>query len=68
MPYVICEACQLRTYSAALWASTDGCPRCGTELPRARRTAKLEGGARAHALVSSSVGRAFDPFAESDDA
>lgn len=34
MPYVVCARCELRTYSAALWASTDVCPRCGSELPR----------------------------------
>ncbi len=39
MPYVICEHCTLQTYSAALWASTETCPRCGTELPVARRAA-----------------------------
>lgn len=38
MPYVICGACDLSTYSAALWASTDECPRCGVALPSARRT------------------------------
>jgi acetyl-CoA carboxylase beta subunit len=37
VPYVICEQCALQTYSAALWASTETCPRCGTELPIARR-------------------------------
>lgn len=36
MPYVICMRCGLSTYSAALWASTDVCPRCGTELPTGR--------------------------------
>ena len=39
MPYVICAPCELRTYSAALWAATEVCPRCGTDLPRARRPA-----------------------------
>jgi hypothetical protein len=39
VPYVICEHCALQTYSAALWASTERCPRCGTELPVARRAA-----------------------------
>ena len=34
MPYVICAQCALRTYSAALWAATDVCPRCGSDLPR----------------------------------
>lgn len=34
MPYVVCARCQLRTYSAALWVSTDVCPSCGSELPR----------------------------------
>jgi hypothetical protein len=41
MPYVICGACELVTYSAALWASTDECPRCGTSLPSARRSELL---------------------------
>jgi hypothetical protein len=39
VPYVICEHCTLQTYSAALWASIETCPRCGTELPVARRAA-----------------------------
>ncbi|HEU4657962.1 MAG TPA: hypothetical protein VFR97_10565 [Capillimicrobium sp.] len=38
MPYVICGRCQLRTYSAALWAATDVCPRCDSELPRPHGT------------------------------
>jgi hypothetical protein len=38
MPYVSCARCQLRTYSAALWAATDVCPRCDSELPRPRGT------------------------------
>jgi hypothetical protein len=33
MPYVACPGCTLRTYSAAAWAETDDCPRCGRELP-----------------------------------
>lgn len=37
MPYVICDGCKLVTYSAALWASTEECPRCGSELPQRRR-------------------------------
>ena len=38
MPYVVCERCELRTYSAALWASTEVCPRCGAELRSAGAT------------------------------
>lgn len=38
MPYVVCARCELRTYSAALWASTEVCPRCDSELPRRRAT------------------------------
>jgi hypothetical protein len=41
MPYVICGACELVTYSAALWAGTDECPRCGTGLPSGRRSELL---------------------------
>lgn len=37
MPYVVCARCRLRTYSAALWISTEECPSCGAELPRADR-------------------------------
>jgi hypothetical protein len=37
VPYVICGACRLVTYSAALWSGTDECPRCGSPLPFARR-------------------------------
>jgi predicted amidophosphoribosyltransferase len=37
MPYVICDGCKLVTYSAALWACTEECPRCGAELPRRGR-------------------------------
>ena len=37
MPYVICDGCKLVTYSAALWACTEECPRCGAELPRRSR-------------------------------
>jgi hypothetical protein len=38
VPYGICRACALVTYSAALWASTDECPRCGAGLHHGRRT------------------------------
>lgn len=41
MPYVICADCELSTYSTALWAGTDECPRCGASLPRARRSSWL---------------------------
>lgn len=44
MPYVICSDCQLLTYSATLWASTDECPRCGALLPSQRRSALLATG------------------------
>jgi hypothetical protein len=40
VPYVICPACGLTTYSAALWSSVDCCPRCGFELP-SRRPARV---------------------------
>ena len=40
MPYVICPACGLTTYSAALWSSVDACPRCGRDLP-SRRPARV---------------------------
>jgi hypothetical protein len=37
MPYVICPACGLTTYSAALWSSVDCCLRCGRDIPNRRR-------------------------------
>lgn len=43
MPYVVCARCQLRTYSAALWATTEVCPRCDSELPRPATVIELAG-------------------------
>jgi hypothetical protein len=42
MPYVICSDCELLTYSAELWASTEHCPRCGAQQPTAERSAFVE--------------------------
>ena len=53
MPYVICAACRLRTYSAALWASTEECPRCGAHLPSARRTELFVAAARDELLAAA---------------
>ena len=41
MRFVICRPCKVVTYSAALWAGTEECPRCGTTLPSDRRTEQL---------------------------
>jgi len=32
LPYVQCEQCRLRSYTAALHARVDECPRCGASL------------------------------------
>ncbi|MEY2434746.1 MAG: hypothetical protein QOC92_4471 [Acidimicrobiaceae bacterium] len=32
MPYVICDACHLTTYSVALQGSWEQCPRCNANL------------------------------------
>ena len=34
MPYVSCESCGLRTYSAARWSHVDRCEGCGEVLAR----------------------------------
>ncbi len=36
MPYLACAACSMKTYSAALWSTTDHCPACGAALLRGR--------------------------------
>ena len=56
MPYVICAGCDLRTYSAALWASTEECPRCGTRLPSAQRIDLLVRAAQAELADLPSTG------------
>ena len=42
MPYVICEDCQLKTYSAALYSTQEECPRCGRRLSPRRFQRKAE--------------------------
>ena len=37
MPYLVCESCGFRAYSAAGHASVDQCPVCGSRLPSRRR-------------------------------
>jgi hypothetical protein len=32
MPYVVCPACGIRTYSAARHSTADACPKCDTKL------------------------------------
>ena len=34
MPYVVCAACKLTSFSAAYRWQPDHCARCGAELPR----------------------------------
>jgi ribosomal protein S27E len=34
MPYVVCPACGIRTYSAARHSTADTCPKCDTKLAR----------------------------------
>ena len=41
MPYLICARCQLTTYSAAVWSSTDSCPKCGADLTGRSRAAAV---------------------------
>src|SRR5689334_734158 len=36
MPYVVCQACGFRAYSAAVHANVEVCPVCSTPLPRGR--------------------------------
>jgi hypothetical protein len=38
-PLLLCESCELVTFSARLLATLDCCPRCGTALDRGRQTA-----------------------------
>jgi anti-sigma B factor antagonist len=42
MPYLNCQGCGLTIYSAATYATTDDCPRCGTPLHAVRRLPRLE--------------------------
>jgi len=42
VPYVVCQACGFRAYSAAVHANVEVCPVCGTPLPR-RRADRLPG-------------------------
>jgi PAS domain S-box-containing protein/diguanylate cyclase (GGDEF)-like protein len=37
LPYLVCESCGFRAYSAAGHASVDQCPVCGSRLPTRRR-------------------------------
>jgi uncharacterized paraquat-inducible protein A len=55
MPYVICARCALTTYSAALWSSTDECPRCGSTLPVSDRATAIELARRAGLLPLADV-------------
>jgi hypothetical protein len=41
MPFILCSACGLTTYSARLWVTTADCPRCGGALPTADRARRL---------------------------
>src|SRR3954465_11682877 len=41
MPYVVCQACGFRAYSAAVHANVEVCPVCSTPLPRRRATPML---------------------------
>jgi hypothetical protein len=50
MPYVICSRFSVTTYSAALWSSTDECPRCGSRLPVFCRQAEISLARRAGLL------------------
>jgi hypothetical protein len=69
VPYVICGDCELLTYSAALWASTEECPRCGAPLPIVRRTELLSVAARAGLLDDRwRTDEALGTPAEGDDA
>lgn len=54
MPYVICSRCELTTYSAALWSSTDECPHCGALLPSGDRAAMVSLARQAGLLDRSS--------------
>ena len=56
MPYVICQHCGFRAYSAAGHASVDDCPACGTQLPPRRvRGTPAHGGPLSHGAVSVRV-------------
>jgi PAS domain S-box-containing protein/diguanylate cyclase (GGDEF)-like protein len=56
MPYVICQHCGFRAYSAAGHASVDECPACGTQLPPRRvRGEPSHGGPLSHGAVSVRV-------------
>src|SRR5436305_1562600 len=38
LPYLVCQSCGFRAYSAAGHASVDQCPVCGSRLPSRRRS------------------------------
>ena len=69
MPYVDCPSCGLTAYTAAFWFTVDLCPRCGTDLPRAR-TGVVSVGPTSRAISSAmptnegvSHGPAYSPVA-----
>lgn len=68
VPYVICERCKVTTYSAALWSSTDECPRCGSALPVSRRAAAVALARRAGLLRRADVSAPSRPPRRPDGA
>jgi hypothetical protein len=68
VPYVICGDCELLTYSAALWAGTEECPRCGAPLPTVQRSEIVSLAGRAGLLDNrSSAGEMPGTSADGDD-
>lgn len=63
MPYVICSACRVTTYSAALWSGTDECPSCGRHLPVPRTTRVRRGGSVVEVLDEPPTQGASPPAA-----
>ena len=59
MPYISCPACHLRSYTAALHAVSEECPRCGTTVGPAdvirQRTSILVHGRKAPRLFIRSA-------------